>query len=66
MPNLTERSNPMNLTARLEALKVAELRKLAAQARIAGRSSMRKAELIAALADHPLTETRVAISDLAN
>lgn len=54
----------MNLITALETLTVPELRKLAAEARIAGRSSMRKAELIAALADHPLTETRVAISDL--
>lgn len=53
----------MNLTHtdRLSALTVPELRKLAAQFGIAGRSKMRKAELVSALAEVPTIETTLAL-----
>lgn len=57
----------MNLTHtdRLSALTVPELRKLAAQFDIAGRSKMRKAELVSALASHDQIDLHFGIEDIA-
>jgi hypothetical protein len=51
----------MNLTAALEALTVPELRQLAAEVNLTGRSRLRKAELVATLAENLVIETLVAI-----
>lgn len=54
----------MNPTAALAALPVAQLRRLASRAQLAGRSRLRRAELVAALLAHPRIETLLAITDL--
>jgi hypothetical protein len=54
----------MNLTASLNSKTVAELRKLAASYNIAGRSTMKKGELVAVLAHDGLAELSIAIENI--
>jgi hypothetical protein len=54
----------MDITASLNSKTVAELRKLAASYNIAGRSTMKKSELVAVLAHDGLAELSIAIENI--
>jgi hypothetical protein len=54
----------MDITASLNSKTVAELRKLAASYNVAGRSTMKKSELVAVLAHDGLAELAIAIENI--